>query len=157
VVVGGGDRAMEEAILLSGYARKVTVIHRRSELRASAILQEKARSNPKINFTLQTIIEEITGKDKVSSVRIKNVTSGSSNNLECQGVFIFAGIKPNTDFVKDVLKLDESGFIITDEDLGTSQRGVFACGDCRKKLLYQVVTACADGAVAAASAHRYLL
>lgn len=156
VVIGGGDKAIEEAIFLSGFAKRITVVHRRSHLRASGILQEKAHSNPKINFILQSVVEEIIGEDKVQAVKIKNVSTGSVSNLAGQGVFIFVGIKPNTDFVKEILKLDELGFIITDQDLKTSSPGIFAGGDCRKKTLYQVITACGDGAVACDSVHRYL-
>lgn len=156
VVIGGGDKAIEETIFLTDFAKKVTVIHRRDQLRASGILQEKARSNPKINFILQSVVGEIIGKDKVEAIKIKNVSTGSISNLTCAGVFVFVGIKPNTDFVKEMLKLDELGFIITDQDLKTPIKGIFACGDCRKKTLYQVITACGDGAVAADSAHKYL-
>jgi len=156
VVIGGGDRAIEEAIFLTGYAKKVTLIHRRNQLRASAILVEKANRNPKINFILESVADEIIGKDKVEGVRIKNVATNSETNLPCQGIFIFVGIKPNTGSFKDILKLDELGFIITDQDLNTSLVGVSACGDCRKKSLYQVVTACAEGATAAALTHKYL-
>ena len=157
VVIGGGDRAIEEAIFLAGYAKKVTVIHRRDQLRASAILVEKANSNPKIRFILESVAEEILGKDKVEGVKIKNTATNSETKLPCQGVFIFVGIKPNTESFKDILRLDELGFIITDQDLNTALSGVFACGDCRKKSLYQVVTACAEGATAAALTHKYLL
>lgn len=157
VVVGGGDRALEEVVFLSNYARKITLIHRRDQLRASKILQEKASNNSKVNFLLETVIEEITGKDKVEGVKIRNVLTNSTGVLSCQAVFIFAGIKPDTDFLKSLLQLDNLGFIITDQNLKTSQAGIFACGDCRKKSLYQVITACADGATAAASVHNYLL
>jgi len=157
VVIGGGDRAIEEVIFLSNYAKKVTLIHRRSALRASKILEEKARSIPKISFMLESIVEEIIGKEKVEAVKIRNVTTHSISNVACQGVFVFAGITPNTDFIKDMLKSDELGFIITGQDLSTSLNGIFACGDCCKKNLYQVITACGDGASAAASVHRYLL
>lgn len=157
VVVGGGDRALEEAIFLTRYARKVTIIHRRKEFRASSILEEKARHNAKITFMLDTIIEEITGKEKVESVKIKNVFTQSVSLYPCQGVFVFIGIKPNTHFLKNLLHLDESDFIITDQDMNTSQKGMYACGDCRKKSLYQVVNACGEGAVAAHSSHKYLL
>jgi thioredoxin reductase (NADPH) len=156
-VVGGGDRAIEEAIFLTGYAKKVTIIHRRQELRASKILLEQAKMNQKINFALDSTVEEIVGSGKVEAVRIKNVKTNSLNLLNCQGVFIFTGIKPNTAFLNNLLKIDESGFIITEQDLQTSCAGIFACGDCRKKSLYQVITACADGAVAASSCQRYLL
>jgi thioredoxin reductase (NADPH) len=157
VVVGGGDRAIEEAIFLSSYARRVFLTHRRSQLRASRILIEKAKIDPKIDFVLDSTVEEIVGSDKVEAVKIKNVKTNSLSVLSCQGVFIFVGIKPNTDFLKNQLDLDESGFIITDEELKTSKDGIFACGDCRKKSLYQVITACAEGALAAASTQRYLL
>jgi len=157
VVIGGGDRAIEEALFLTGYAKKITLIHRRGQLRASGILVEKANSNPKINFILESVVEGILGKDRVEAVSIKNVATNSETSLPCQGVFIFVGIKPNTESFKDILKLDELGFIITDQDLNTTLTGVFACGDCRKKSLYQVVTACAEGATAAALTHKYLL
>lgn len=156
LVVGGGDRAIEEAIFLSGYARKVTVVHRRNELRASKILEERMRSNSKINFILNSVIEEIQGKDKVERISIKNVKTDSLTTLSCQGIFIFVGIQPNTSFLKNVLEMDEVGFIITDGEMRTSRRGIFACGDCRKKSLYQVITACAEGAVAAHSAYKYI-
>ena len=158
MVVGGGDRAIEEAIFLASYAKAVTLIHRRDELRASRILQDKARQNPKINFILNSVIEELIGKDKgLEGVKIKNLKTSAVNIAFCQGLFIFVGTNPNTAFIGRLLKRDESGFIITDEDMQASGKGIFACGDCRKKSLYQVVTACSDGAVAAASAHRYLL
>lgn len=156
-VIGGGDKAIEEAIFLSGYASKVSLIHRRQAFRASKILQERARSNPKINFVLDAAAEEIQGEDKVTAVQIKNVKTNSKKTLLCQGVFIFVGIKPNTIFLKNILKMDEQGFIITDQEMRTSGEGIFACGDCRKKGLYQVITACGEGAVAADSAHKYLL
>lgn len=157
VVIGGGDRAVEEAIFLTSYASKVTLIHRRRELRASKILEEKLRANPKIDLKLDNVLEEITGKDKVESIRIKNVLTAAVQTYPCQGVFIFVGIKPNTDFVKNLLHLDESEFIITDQDMKTSLEGVYACGDCRKKNLYQVINACGEAAAAADSIHKYLL
>jgi thioredoxin reductase (NADPH) len=156
-VIGGGDRAIEEAIFLSSYASRVFLIHRRSALRASRILEEKAKNNPKINFVLDSIVEEISGGSKVEAVKIKNVKTNSLKLLSCSGVFIYVGIKPNTDFLKNLLEIDEEGFIITDEKMQASRTGIFACGDCRKKSLYQVITACADGATAADAAHKYLL
>lgn len=157
VVMGGGDRAIEETIFLSGYARKVTIIHRRSSLRASKILEERAYQNPKINFILDSVIEEIVGQDKVEAVKVKNIKTDSISDLHCEGVFIFVGIKPNTTFLNNQLEMDEAGFIITDQDLKTSWDGVFACGDCRKKSLYQVINACGEGAVAADSAYKYIV
>jgi thioredoxin reductase (NADPH) len=157
VVIGAGNRAIEEAIFLTNYAKNVSLIHRRQELRASKILDERARSNPKIKFILDSIIDEIKGENKVEAVTIRNVKTNSTAELVCQGVFIFVGIEPNTNFVKNLLNIDESGFIMTDQDLGTLRDGIFACGDCLKKHLYQVITACAEGALAADSSHKYLL
>jgi thioredoxin reductase (NADPH) len=157
VVVGGGDRALEEAIFLTSYAKKVNLIHRRSALRASKIVEEKARENSKINFILDTVVEEIRGENKVEAVKIRNVKTNLRGEIICQGGFIFVGINPNTGFLKNLLEIDEKGFIITDSEMQTSIKGIFACGDCRQKSLWQVVGACADGATAAASAQRYLL
>lgn len=157
LAVGGGDRAIEEAIFLSGYANRVYLVHRRSELRASKILVEKAKGISKITFVLDSVAQEISGENKVEKVKIKNIKTGSENNITCQGVFVFVGIEPNTNFLKNVLDLDEKGFIITNQEMSSSLEGAFACGDCRKKSLYQVVTACAEGATAADSAHKYLL
>jgi len=157
VVIGGGDRAMEEAIFLSGYAKTVYLVHRRAELRASKILVEKAKQIPKINFILGNIVQEIQGENKVEQVLLKNVSTNSQQEISCQGVFVFVGIRPNTAFLKNFLEMDEEGFIITDQDMQSSKGGIFACGDCRKKSLYQVITACGEGAVAADSVHKYLL
>lgn len=157
LIVGAGDRAIEEAIFLTSYAKTVTLIHRRNKLRASKILEEKASGSSKINFLLDSIIEEIVGQHRLEAVKIKNIKTNSVSILPCQGVFIFVGIIPNTAFVKNLLNTDESGFIINDQELRTSKEGIFACGDCREKSLYQVVTACGDGAVAADSAYKYLI
>lgn len=157
LVIGGGDRALEEAIYLSRYAGEVSIVHRRDTLRASKILEDKVRENHKINFVLDNVVEEIVGKDSVTGASVKNVKTGLARQLSCQGVFIFVGIKPNTGFLKKMLNMDETGFIITDQDLSVSRQGIFACGDCLKKSLYQVVNACADGALAAYSAHKYLM
>lgn len=157
VVIGGGDRAIEEAIFLTSYASKVTIVHRRQEFRASKILEEKVRANPKIHFILDSVVEEITGEIIVDSVKIRNLNSDASTQLSCHGVFIFVGIKPNTEFLRNLLNINNHGFIITDQTLKTSRDGIYACGDCLEKSLYQVVNACSDGAVAADSAHKYLL
>ena len=157
VVIGGGDRAIEEAIFLTSYAKQVTVIHRRQQLRASKILEEKARENSKINFILDSVVEEIAGVNKVEAVRIKDIKTNAVSNLPCQGIFIYVGIEPNTAFLRNLLQMNESGFIITDQQMQSSKAGVFACGDCREKSLYQVISACSEGAIAADSAHKYLL
>ncbi|MDO8602887.1 MAG: thioredoxin-disulfide reductase [Candidatus Omnitrophota bacterium] len=156
VVAGGGDTALEEAIFLTRFAKKVTVIHRRNALRGTKILQERAFNNKKIEFVWDAIISEITGPAKVASVKVKNVKTGVETEVLCDGVFIFVGYAPNTGFLKDALPLDESGYIITDDNCLTLKPGVFACGDCRKKLLRQVVTACGDGATAAFACQHFL-
>ncbi len=156
IVVGGGDRAIEEALFLTSYAAKVTVIHRRQELRASKILEERARQNPKINFVLGSVVEKVIGSNRVEGAVIKNRETGAESVLSCDGLFIFVGLIPDTQFLKKFLHFDESGFIITDENLASSKEGIFACGDCRKKSLYQVITACAEGAIAANSAYKYV-
>ncbi|MBU1913379.1 MAG: thioredoxin-disulfide reductase [Candidatus Omnitrophica bacterium] len=156
VVAGGGDTALEEAIFLTRFAKKVTVIHRRSTLRGTKILQEKAFGNKKIEFIWDSVISEILGGTKVSVLKVKNVKTGIEKDLSCDGVFIFVGYTPNTAFLKDLLPLDQSGYIIADDNCLTSKAGIFACGDCRKKLLRQVVTACGDGATAAFACQHFL-
>ncbi|MCX7661482.1 MAG: thioredoxin-disulfide reductase [Candidatus Omnitrophica bacterium] len=157
IVVGGGDKALQEAIFLSKYASLVYLVHRRDKLRASNILVEKAISDPKIKFILNTVVEEIKGEKTVEGVKLKNLITSDIRELKCQGVFIFVGIRPNTEFLGDLIKKDDAGFIITDENMQTSQEGIFACGDCRKKTFYQVINACGEAAVAVNSAHNYLV
>ncbi len=156
VVVGGGDTAVEEALFLTKFAKKVTLIHRRDSLRATKILQERALANAKMKFVWNSRVTEVLGKDMVAGVKIVDVKTLQTSEIPCQGVFIFVGLVPNTDFLKGVVELDESGYILTDEEMKSSQQGIFACGDCRKKLLRQVITACGDGATAAFSAQRYV-
>lgn len=156
VVVGGGDKALEEAIFLTKYAKKVTLVHRRKEFRAAGVLLDKAKNNPKIEFILDAVVEEISGDKRVEKTRIRDVRTNALSELISQGIFIFVGITPDTGFLKNQLNLDELGFIITDENLETSLKGVFACGDCRKKGLYQVINACGEGAEAAYAAQKYL-
>ncbi len=157
LVVGGGDKAIEEAIFLAEYASSVKLVHRRQLFRASAILVEKVKANPKISFVLDSVVKEIAGDKKVESVELMNVNTKATNRVTCDGVFIFVGIEPNTQFARNLLHLDDSGFIITAHDGATSQAGIFACGDCIHKSLYQVINACGEGAVAVDSAHKYLL
>ncbi|MFA5320011.1 MAG: thioredoxin-disulfide reductase [Candidatus Omnitrophota bacterium] len=157
LVVGGGDKALEEAIFLCDYASSVTVIHRRSELRAAEILQEKARAQSRLKFLYNSVLEEINGRNRVESVSLKDTVNGGKSSLACHGVFIFVGIEPNTAFLNNQLKTDASGFIITGCRMEASKEGVFACGDCVSKSLYQVVNACGEAAVAADSVHKYLL
>ena len=156
VIVGGGNAVAEEAIYLSRFADLVNVVHRRSDLRASPILQERMQENKKINFILNSIITQIKGSSKVESVMIKDLLSGKENDFACDGVFIYIGYEPETAFLENKLKMDETGFIVTDENMLTTAPGVFACGDCRKKGFYQVINACGDGAVAADSAYKFI-
>jgi len=156
IVAGGGDTAVEEALFLTRFVRKVTLVHRRDRLRATKVLQERAQANEKMEFAWDSVIKEVLGKEKVEAVRIKNVKNGEEHEIACDGVFVFVGWKPNTAYVKDMIKLDEKGGIVTDDDMKTSVRGIFAAGDCRRKLLHQIVTACGDGATAAFSAQRYV-
>ncbi|TAM36763.1 thioredoxin-disulfide reductase [bacterium] len=156
VIVGGGNAVAEEAIYLSRFASSVNIVHRRQDLRASMILQEKMQQDKKINFILSSVVTEIKGSQKVEAVRIKDLLSGKESDFICDGVFIYIGYEPETMFLKGKLKMDEAGFIITDEVMATSVEGIFACGDCRKKSLYQVINACGDGAVAADSAYKFI-
>ena len=156
-VVGGGDTAVQEAIYLTKFASKVTLIHRRDRLRATAVLQQRAFANEKLTFAWDSTVEEILGEDGVTGVRIRNVKDPNRHEeIPVDGVFIFVGLVPNTDFVKGIVNLDTDGYIITDSDMKTSTEGLFACGDCISKSLRQVVTACGDGATAAHSASLYV-
>ncbi len=156
VVVGGGDSAVEEAGYLTRFARKVYLVHRRNELRATKIVQQRAKANSKLEFKLAKVVEAIQGEQFVQSVILKDVASGELETLEAQGVFMYIGYNPSTDLVKDLVNLDSKGYIITDEEMKTSLPGLFAAGDVRQKLLRQVVTATADGAIAAVAAEKYL-
>ncbi len=154
-VIGGGDAAVEEACYLTRFAEKVTIVHRRDRLRAAKVIQDKAFSNKKINFILSSVPEEISGKAKVEHLKVKNVTTSEISIIPCDGVFVFIGWEPNTDFIKKTVKVSVKGRILADDNMRTSAEGIFAAGDCREKLLYQVVTACGDGATAAYAAQHY--
>jgi thioredoxin reductase (NADPH) len=156
VVVGGGNAAVEEALFLTKFGKKITIIHRRDRLRATKVLQERIFNNKKIEVVFNSQVIEILGKEKVEAVRIKDVKAEKETSISCEGVFIFVGQIPNTDFLKGVVELDAKGYVVADEDMNTSRPGIFVCGDCRKTMLRQVVTACGDGAVAAISARQYI-
>lgn len=156
IIVGGGNAVAEEAIYLARFAKSVDIIHRRADLRASAILQERLKENKKISFVLNSVVAEIKGSQKVESVKVRDVNANKEQEIGCDGVFIYIGYEPDTGFAKNKIRLDEADFVITDENMATSEEGIFACGDCRKKGLYQVITACADGAIAADSAYKYI-
>lgn len=155
-VVGGGDSAVEEAIFLTKFAARVYIIHRRGELRATKYVQQKAMKNEKIEFVWHSVVEEIKGDATVAELDVKDVRSGQISSLKVDGVFIYVGHDPSVELVKGLVELDEKGYIITDDEMRTSTPGLFAAGDVRKKLLRQVVTAVADGAIAAVSAEKYL-
>lgn len=161
LVAGGGDSAVEEAIFLTRFARSVTVIHRRDRLRAAKSIQERAFQNPKIHFLWDSVVVRAEGRDVLEAVTVKNVRTGALHTIRADGedgvlgLFGFVGRTPNTAFLAGALPL-EDGYIRTDEEMRTGIPGVFAAGDVRVKSLRQVVTACADGAVAAVSAEKYL-
>ena len=155
-VVGGGDAAITEALHLAKFASRVTVIHRRDQLRASRILQEKAFSQPKIEFRWNSIVEKIEGKDLVKRIGLRQVKTGEESALEVAGIFISIGLKPNTDYLKGILPLDVTGHIITDEKMETKIPGIFAAGDIRHNSTRQVITAAGDGATAAIYAEKFI-
>jgi thioredoxin reductase (NADPH) len=156
VVVGGGDTAIEEATFLTKFASHVTVVHRRNQLRASKIMQERAKSNEKISFVWDSVIEEVLGEDGVEGVRVKNVKSNEGSTVECKGLFIAIGHKPNTEIFKGQLALDEVGYILTTDNTRTSVPGVFACGDVQDHRYRQAITAAGSGCMAAIDAERHL-
>lgn len=160
-VAGGGDAAVEEADFLTRYARKVTVIHRRNKLRAARYLQERAFANPKIDFLWDSVVEAVDGSDMLSHITVRNVQTGAQTEIEADpadgvlGLFGFVGYTPHTQIFAGILDLDR-GYIVTDADMHTTLPGVFAAGDIRVKSLRQIVTAAADGAIAAVQAEKYL-
>ncbi len=157
VVVGGGDSAVKEAVYLTQFGSKVYIVHRRDKLRAEKANQEMAFKNEKIEFVWDSIVEEIIGdKLGVTGVKVKNVKTSKESIIEAEGVFIYVGVTPNTAFLGDLVEKDEKGYIITNENMETNIPGIYAAGDCRGKLLYQVATAVGDAATAAWAAEEYL-
>ncbi len=157
VVVGGGDSAVEEATYLTKMTSKVTVVHRRDRLRASPIIQQRAFANPKMDFVWNAVVDAIEGGAQgVDRIRLRDVRTGRTWERPCSGIFVFVGTVPNTQFLKGIVEMDERGYILTDEDMRTSVEGIYACGDARRKLLRQVVTACGEGATAAFAAQRHV-
>ena len=156
VVVGGGDRAMYEALALVKYAREVTIVHRRDQLRVSKILQERVFTNKKINFVWNSVVEDILGKDRVEGVKLKNVQTGEVATLPTDAVFVAIGHKPNTDVFKGQIDLDDKGYVIVHGETKTSVEGVFAAGDVQDRRYKQAVTAAGSGCKAALDAEKYL-
>ena len=155
-VVGGGDVALVEALHIAKFASRVFLIHRRDQLRAQKILQEKAFKNKKIEFIWNTVVKEIKGDNKVEGLILENVKDGRIHELKVEGCFIFIGMQPNSELVKDLVELDEDGYIVTDKYCRTSIEGIFAVGDVRNSPFKQIAIAVGDGAIAALSAERYL-
>ena len=155
-VVGGGDAAITEALYLSKFASKVLVNHRRNQLRASKILREKAKTEPKIAFIWDTVVAQIEGDGAVKQLRLKKIKDATISALEIAGVFIAIGLELNTDYLRGVLPLDEGGYIITNELMETGIPGILAAGDVRHNSARQAITAAGDGATAAMSAERFL-
>ena len=155
-VVGGGDAAMDEGLFVTRYASKVYVIHRRDELRASKILQERAFAEPKIEFIWNTVVEEVQGEDAVQRLKLRNVVSNEQSELDVAAVFIFIGLSPNTGYLKGQLKMDQGGHIYVNDWMETEIPGLFAAGDVRVNSARQVVTAAGDGATAAIKADHYI-
>ncbi len=156
LVVGGGDTAVEDAIFLTTFCQKVSVVHRRDQLRATKVIQERAFQNKKINFIWNTVVTEILGEEKVEKAKFKNVKTGEEKIFPTNGIFIGIGLNPNTCIAKGLVEMDEKNYIITDDNMVTSRSGIFAAGDCRKRLFFQMVNACGEGATAEYSAQKYI-
>jgi thioredoxin reductase (NADPH) len=155
-VIGGGNSAVQEALFLTKLAEVVYIVHRRDQLRATKVIQERAFANPKIRFIWNSVVEKIDGEDSVTALLLKNVKTGEVSTLEVEGVFIYVGYNPSTGFLRGLVKLDKDNYIVTDEEMSTSVPGIFAAGDVRTKSLKQITTAVGDGAIAAVSAEKYI-
>jgi thioredoxin reductase (NADPH) len=155
-VVGGGNAAIQEAIHLTRFASSVNVIHRRAELRATRIEQERAFAEPKIKFVWNSVVIAVEGKDVVDQLRLRNTLDGKESTLDVKGVFVAIGFSPNTAYLKGIVPLDDGGYVTVDNNMATSVPGIFAAGDIRSGSARQVVTACGDGATAAINADKYI-
>ena len=155
-IVGGGDTAMEDSLFLTKFVNSVTIIHRRDSFRASKIMQERVKNNPKIKIIWNSVVEEIKGDPKVESITIKDVNSGEKSDMKIDGLFVAIGYKPNTDFLKGSLDLDEAGYIITQDEVKTKIDGVYVAGDVADHVYRQAVTAAASGTKAALEVRAYL-
>ena len=156
VVVGGGNSALEEAFLLKNIAKKVTLVHILDDFQANAKLIEKLKNDDKIEYMTTTEVKEICGTDKLESIKVQNVKTGEQKEIMADGMFVSIGRVPNSELFEGSLKIDKNGYIEADEDMQTNIEGVYAVGDIRTKKIRQIVTACADGAIAATNAYYYL-
>ncbi|MCL5101948.1 MAG: thioredoxin-disulfide reductase [Candidatus Marsarchaeota archaeon] len=155
-IVGGGDTAMEDSIFLTKFVNSVTIIHRRDSFRASKIMQERVKSNPKIKIIWNSTVEEIKGSGKVESIMIKDVNTGKETEMKVDGLFVAIGYKPNTDFLRGVLELDQAGYIVTQDEVKTKIEGVYVAGDVADHVYRQAITAAASGTKAALEVRAYL-
>ncbi|MHB1001240.1 MAG: thioredoxin-disulfide reductase [Armatimonadota bacterium] len=155
-VVGGGNTAVQDAVFLTRFASKVTIIHRRDALRATKILQERALKNPRVEMVWNAVVTEIAGTNSVQKIGLRDTVTGEQRFMLADGIFVLIGTDPNTEFLRGHLAMDPAGYILTDEDMLTSIHGVYAAGDCRRKGLRQMVTAASDGAIASVAAEQYI-
>jgi thioredoxin reductase (NADPH) len=153
-VVGGGNTAVEEALYLSGIAKKVYLIHRKNNLRAMEYLQKELHHKENIELVFDTVVESINGSNFVESLSVKNIKSGATKNIMLNGIFVAIGVAPATNFMKGCIDIDDGGFILTNEEMQSSSDIIWACGDCRKRPLRQLITAAAEGAIAAISGYK---
>lgn len=156
VIVGGGDSALEEGLFITRYASSVTVIHRRDELRASPVLQKRAKEHPKMNFIWDTVVTEVIGSDKLESLKLKNVKTGVESTFDTEGLFIFIGHVPNTQMFQGQLEMSDLGYVIINDKMETSVQGVYAAGEVADPHFRQVITSAGMGAAAAIQATRFL-
>jgi thioredoxin reductase (NADPH) len=156
VIVGGGDSALEEGLFITRYASSVTVIHRRNELRASPVLQKRAKEHPKMNFIWDTVVTEVVGTDKVDTLKLKNVKTGAESTFDTDGLFIFIGHVPNTQMFEGQLEMSDLGYVIVNDKMETNVRGVYAAGEIADPHFRQVITSAGMGAAAAIQATRFL-
>ncbi len=155
-MAGGGDAAVEEAMYLTKFGSKVIIIHRRDQLRAQKVIQDRAFRNPKLEFIWDTIIETVNGDDKVKSLGLKNVKTGEKSILDVGAIFVFIGFVPNSNIVRETLDKDAGGYILTNSHMQTSVKGIYACGDVRAQLVRQITNAVGDGTTAAMASEKYI-
>lgn len=155
-VIGGGNTAFTEANFLTKFVNKLYIVHRRGEFRATKILQQRLLTKPNVETVTPYIVDKLIGEQHLDGIILKNVLTGELKTLSCDGVFVCIGHKPNTEFIRGMIETDDDGYIVTDENLQTSIDGIYACGDCRKGSIKQIVNACAEGVQAALSVIKYL-